>query len=250
MMNMTSHITKENNSKLIKTEFSISGMTCASCVNTVEKSLMKKGKASSASVNLIGEKAYIEYDPSITSPEEMIAAVEKVGYGAAELKESEKSESYDKISSEQLLYKHNLTMAILFSIPIFFLSMMHMFLMEFGSFLPLDFITSPYNSFMNTLDSYSVFHVSFVGIRLFILTTPVQFWLGWNFHRGAYKAIMAKYGNMDVLVSLGTNAAYFYSIFALLSPIFLPNIKLEVFFETSGFLITFFLLGKFLDYRA
>ena len=99
MMNMSSHITKENNSKLIKTEFSIRGMTCASCVNTVEKSLMKKGKASSASVNLIGEKAYIEYDPSITSPEEMIAAVEKVVYGAAELKESEKSESYDKISS-------------------------------------------------------------------------------------------------------------------------------------------------------
>ena len=127
---------------------------------------------------------------------------------------------------------------------------MPMFFMEFGSYLPLDFIIFPYNSFMNTLDSYNIFHVSFVGILLFILTTPVQFWLGWNFHRGAYKAIMAKYGNMDVLVSLGTNAAYFYSIFALLSPIFLPNIKLEVFFETSAFLITFILLGKYLEYRA
>ena len=246
---MSQHVTNETQPKVIKTTFSISGMTCASCVAAVEKSLLKKGKAVSASVNLIGEKAYIEYDPTVTSPEEMMAAVEKVGYGAEELTDATENETYKKIANEELFFKRKLMFSILFSIPIFFLTMVPMTLELVSSFLPVGSISSLYSSFMSAID-FPIFGISSKGILLFILTTPIQFWLGWQFHRGAYKALMAKYGNMDVLVSLGTNAAYFYSIFALLSPIFLPNITLHDFFETSAFLITFILLGKYLEFRA
>lgn len=245
---MTQNLTKNSQTKTIKTTFSISGMTCASCVNAVEKSLVNKGKANSASVNLIGEKAYIEYDPSVTSLEQMIAAVEKVGYGAQEITE-DSNETFTKIANEELQFKRKLTYAIILSIPIFFLTMVPMTLNLIGSFLPISSVSLWYSSIMNTID-FPIFGISFKGILLFLLTTPIQFWLGWQFHRGAYKAIMAKYGNMDVLVSLGTNAAYFYSILALISPLFLPKITLHDFFETSAFLITFILLGKYLEYRA
>ena len=238
---MSQNVTNETQPKVIKTTFSISGMTCASCVAAVEKSLLNKGKAVSASVNLIGEKAYIEYDPTVTSPEEMMAAVVKIGYGAEELTDATENDTYKKIANEELYFKRKLMFSILFSIPIFFLTMVPMTLELISSFLPVGSISSLYNSFMNAID-FPIFGISSKGILLFILTTPIQFWLGFQFHRGAYKAIMAKYGNMDVLVSLGTNAAYFYSIFALLTPIFLPNITLHDFFETSAFLITFILL--------
>jgi Cu+-exporting ATPase len=245
---MAQNITKEKPTKLIKATFSISGMTCASCVNVVEKSLVKKGKASTASVNLIGEKAYIEYNPSLTSLEQMIMAVEKVGYGAQEFNADSKNET--NFESEEMMFKRKLTYSILFSIPIFFLTMVPMFLEILSPYLPVSSLNSAYSSFMSLLDFELFFKIQFKSFLLFLLTTPIQFWLGWQFHRGAYKAIMAKYGNMDVLVSLGTNAAYFYSIFAMLTPLILPDIMLHDFFETAAFLITFILLGKYLEIRA
>ena len=246
---MSQNVTNETQPKIIKTTFSISGMTCASCVAAVEKSLLKKGKAVSASVNLIGEKAYIEYDPTMTSPEEMMAAVEKVGYGAEELTDETGNDTFQKIANEELFFKRKLMYSILFSIPIFFLTMVPMTLGLVSSLPAVGSISSLYSSLISTID-FPIVGISSKEILLFIFTTPIQFWLGWQFHRGAYKALMAKYGNMDVLVSLGTNAAYFYSIFALLSPIFLPNIAIQGFFETSAFLITFILLGKYLEFRA
>ena len=308
--------TVDDGKKNIKTvQFAIFKMTCASCVNVVEKTLENKGKASKASVNLIGEKAMIEYDPNVTSVEDMIKAVEIVGYGAeiieekgskniasvlnldiqgmtcsscstavqkvlnkvpgvidasvnlttekaairyipSETKYSDMIKAVEKIGygasliEEDLLksdpqderrkkeekdLKTKLLVSALLSIPIFLLSMAPSFLsfdilailIDGGNeILLLDLI--PLNMFL-----------------LFLLATPVQFWAGWRFHRGAYKAIKAGYGNMDVLVSLGTNAAYFYSILALI----LPFIE-HSYFETSAFLITFILFGKYLEHRA
>jgi Cu+-exporting ATPase len=315
----------DNNLK--KAQLSIGGMTCASCVNVVEKTLVNKGKASTASVNLIGEKAVIEYDPNETSIEDMIKAVEIVGYSAESLEEK-KSNTANVIelsiggmtcaacvnTVEKVIGKVpgvidatvNLTTekATVRYIPsetqyldiikavekvgytasrieedslyvdpqedrrkkeekdlkTKLLSMAPMFLNLLAELTTI--IPTLSNSFTVLADS--ILGLTMVGgeeivllglfplrmFLLFLLATPIQFWAGWKFHKGAYKAIRAGYGNMDVLVSLGTNAAYFYSILALLFPV-LTGIHLQGdYFETAAFLLTFILLGKYLEHRA
>lgn len=314
--------------RTVKATFQVTGMTCASCVSVVEKTLVGRGKAASASVNLIGEKAYVEYDPLVTSPEKLSQAVRDVGYGATPYEQesstagvvtlsvggmtcascvnvvekvlekvggvvdasvnlsTEKAvvrynpdkvqiatlvENVEKVGytaqplvedpfvenpqeerriEEEKTLKRKLFVALLLGIPIFLLSMVPHLLMTINFFLDVSFLTSAYASFYDLFDQTRLFGLNLRVVLLFLLTTPVQFVVGWQFHRGAYKAIRARYGNMDVLVSLGTNAAYFYSVLAMISPLVLPDIEMHDFFETSAFLITFILLGKYLEHRA
>ncbi|MHA2365740.1 MAG: heavy metal translocating P-type ATPase [Candidatus Hodarchaeales archaeon] len=231
------------------TTLNIGGMTCASCVNNVEKSLQKVDGVIDASVNLTTEKAVVRYDPNIASINQMIARVEKVGYTASEYIEDffaeDPQEARRKKEEKTLLTKF--TVSLLLGIPVFILTMLPMII----DLSNLSSMTSFYTNMVEDLDNTVFFDAFSLKVFLiFLFTTPIQFWVGWQFHKGAYKAIRAGYGNMDVLVSLGTNAAYFFSLFAMIMPIFIPELELHDFFETAAFLIIFIMLGKFLEHRA
>jgi Cu+-exporting ATPase len=180
-----------------KFDLAITGMSCASCVSRVEKSLRKVPGVGSATVNLATESAHVEGSASEAG---LLAAVEKAGYGASLLSTAKPHDD-----RRELL---GLAAAFLLTAPLWV-----------GMVLPLP------------------------AWAEFALATPVQFWLGARFYAGAYKALRAGVGNMDLLVALGTSAAYFLSAvdFCTHGPLY---------FESSATVITLILLGKFLENRA
>lgn len=202
---------------------SVSGMTCASCVAVVEKSLKSVKGVHDATVNLATERASVEYDPDLVTSEQLVKAIENAGYSARVLKSGARMEQLiEEQEKAQKQYERRqfmlFFMALSLSIPITLLSMVPA-LMEL---LPMDTR----------------------NLVLFLMTTPVQFIAGWPFLKGAFQALKKLYGNMDVLVSMGTLAAYFLSVY---NSFFSRG---PVFFETASLLITFILLGKILEGRA
>ncbi|MEO7031539.1 MAG: heavy metal translocating P-type ATPase [Herbaspirillum sp.] len=192
-------------------DLAIDGMTCASCVGRVEKALQKIPGVISATVNLATEKAQIS-GASITASS-LIAAVEKAGYHA-------------RLATAQTPRTNNLpdwwrpALAALFSLPL----IAPMLGMPFG------------------------YDWMLPGWLQFILATPVQFWLGARFYRAGWKALLARTGNMDLLVALGTSAAYGLSLYLLLQPS--AHGANHLYFESSAVVITLVLFGKWLESRA
>ena len=211
---------------------SITGMTCASCVSTVENELNKVDGVQKVSVNLMTEKAQVQYNPGITNAESLVSAIKNVGYGAKKIS-SHRITSEDKESLERArelqLQKLRLFGALILSVPILILSMGPMI----GLSIPLPFSANIVPGIENDL------------LIIMLLTVPVMFAAGWQFHYGALKVLRHKQFNMDVLVFLGTNAAFWYSLLGLL----LQDPE-AIFFETAALLITFLLLGKYLEARA
>ncbi len=218
-----------------KIDLKISGMTCASCVSTVEKSLKSVEGVNEVSVNLMTEKASIFYDPSQTSVKRLIDAVTNVGYTASRISPKEQFKDREKLERARAyrIQQLRLISAIIFTIPVILYSMGNN-LFNLNVPLPL-----PVNS-METL--LGIDTEQFV---ILLFTIPVMFISGWQFHRGALKVLRHGQFNMDVLVFIGTNAAFWYSVLTLF--IFRSG---AVFFETSALLITFLLLGKYLEARA
>ncbi|MBI5229383.1 cadmium-translocating P-type ATPase [Candidatus Micrarchaeota archaeon] len=192
----------------MKTELKIRGMHCASCAKIVERALKKQEGVSEASVSFASEKAILEHDASVT-PEHLIKAVEGAGYRARIIGEDEFEKEMKERKQEISELKRLLLVSAVFSVPALLISM---FLMEL-----------PYREFI-----------------LFLLATPVQFYVGKRFYVGAYHALMQKSANMDTLIALGTSAAYFYSVSSFF-------IKGEQYFEIGAVLITLVMLGKLLE---
>ncbi|MEN3363622.1 MAG: P-type Cu+ transporter [Burkholderiales bacterium] len=195
--------------------FKVDGMTCASCVSRVEKALQKVPGVAEASVNLATEKAQVR-STGIVTPEALIAAIQKAGYEAAIATEAKPAAEKGALPDWWPV-----AASALLSLPL----VLPMLAMPFGkdSALP--------------------------GWAQLILATPVQFWLGARFYKAGWKALRAGTGNMDLLVALGTSAAYGLSIYLLwahreheMSP--------HLYFETSAVVITLVLLGKYLEARA
>ncbi|MFW9906655.1 MAG: heavy metal translocating P-type ATPase [Candidatus Thorarchaeota archaeon] len=211
---------------------SITGMTCASCVNTIETVLAKQDGVSEFNVNLATEKARVIFDPVSVTESQIINAIKGVGYGARKISSyrmtSEDKESLERVR-ELRLQKIRLLGAIIFSVPILILSMGPMI----GISVTLPFPTNIVPGIENNI------------LIVMLLTIPVMFGTGWQFHSGALKVLRHRQFNMDVLVFLGTNAAFWYSLFGIL----IQDTK-AIFFETSALLITFLLLGKYLEARA
>ena len=209
----------------------ITGMTCASCVSTVENQLNKVEGVQNVSVNLMTEKAQVQYNPRITNVESLVSAVKNVGYGARKISyyriTSKDKESLERVR-ELRLQKLRLFGALTLSIPILILSM--------GPMIGLP-ITLPFPTIVPGIENDL--------LLIMLLTVPVMFVAGWQFHYGALKVLHHKKFNMDVLVFLGTNAAFWYSLLGL----FLQDPE-AIFFETAALLITFLLLGKYLEARA
>jgi Cu+-exporting ATPase len=201
-----------------KSIFPVGGMTCAACVARVEEALSGVPGVVSASVNLASEKATVEYTEG-TSIADLRQAVKDAGYELGS--EAETLEDVTIASRRELRGLRN---RFIFAAVLAALIMVLMWLPSFAG--------KPY--------------------LLLILATPVQFWAGWRFYRGAWGALKHKTTDMNTLVAVGTSAAYFYSMIAVLFPsLFSANgVGIGLYFDTSAMIIALILLGRFLEARA
>ncbi len=209
-------------------ELPIQGMNCASCVQKIEKALLQTKGVTKAVVNLATEKAKVEYLPSETSFEEIKNAIRSTGYKVLEIAPSEEVEDPERIAREKEYkkLKIKLIVGIILGLTIFLGSSRHWF-----PWVP---------SFLNNF------------YMLWMLATPVQFWIGWQFYKGAWGAFKHRNADMNTLIAVGTSAAYIYSVTATLFPSFFKagGIKPEVYFDTSALIIVLIILGRFLEARA
>ncbi|MFD2613411.1 heavy metal translocating P-type ATPase [Paenibacillus gansuensis] len=210
-------------------DLDITGMTCAACAARIEKGLNKMPGVSRATVNLALETAHVEFNGGETGVEEMISKVDRLGYGA-KLKAEDRSQKAEHKRKEITAQKRKLLVSALLSLPLLWAMVGHF---SFTSWIYLPrLLMNPW------------FQLA--------LATPVQFVIGRQFYIGAYKALRNQSANMDVLVALGTSAAYFYSVFLTLRWSFdggghhMPSL----YFETSAILITLILLGKLFEMLA
>ncbi|MCM3194977.1 heavy metal translocating P-type ATPase [Priestia megaterium] len=210
-----------------KAEFAITGMTCAACSTRIEKGLNKLEGVTKASVNLALETASVEYSPSQIAPQDITQRVEKLGYGA-KLKSEEKEEEQSYREKELSKQKGKFWFSFILSVLLLWAMVSHF---TFTSFIPLP------HMLMNP------------WVQL-ALATPVQFVVGKQFYVGAFKALRNKSANMDVLVALGTSAAYFYSLYSSLKSLGSSAHTAQLYYETSAILITLILLGKLFEANA
>ena len=269
----------------------VTGMTCANCVATVERSLKKLDGVGSAIVNLSSERATVEFDPSSLTLPDLIARVERAGYGIAtgeadlsikRLADNSDARRLEKallnldgvlgaqvnFTTEKALVryiptvvtqseirrtvagagfealevgggsedaeakareheiaeqKRLLIIGLIFTVPLFLFSMS----MDFG-ILPMAWMDAAWARWL-----------------MFVLATPVQFYVGWQYYTGAYKSLRNNSANMDVLIAMGSSVSYAYSIVVMLG-----LISGHVYFETAAMIITLIRLGKFLEARA
>lgn len=211
------------------TRFKLEGMTCAACANRIEKGLNKMPGVTNASVNFALETATVEYSPAEVSVADMQSKVKQLGYKAvAQSDEEEHADTRDQVVRKQ---KRKLIVSAILSIPLLWAMVAHF---SFTSWIYLP------DLFMNP------------WFQL-VLATPVQFYIGWPFYVGAYKALRNGSANMDVLVALGTSAAYFYSLYLTIDWYAKggnlhhgPN----MYYETSAILITLVIMGKLFEVLA
>ncbi|MEW5723602.1 MAG: heavy metal translocating P-type ATPase [Thermodesulfobacteriota bacterium] len=207
-----------------RAEFPVVGMTCARCAATVERTLREQAPGvSSAAVNFATETAVVEYDPALISPQILAEAVREAGYELVVAEEAAEDAEQAARRRELEAQKRYFLVGLVFTLPLFVLSMGRDFFM---------------------LGSWA--HAPWMNWIFFVLATPVQFYTGWGFYTGGFKSVKNRAANMDVLVALGSSAAYFYSLAVLV----LPGVGPHVYFETSALIITLIKLGKLLEARA
>ncbi|HDR7719216.1 MULTISPECIES: heavy metal translocating P-type ATPase [Bacillus cereus group] len=210
-----------------KAEFTVSGMTCAACANRVEKRLNKLQGVNGATVNFALESATVDFNPDEINVNEMKSAITKLGY-KLEVKSDEQDGSTDHRLQEIERQKKKFIISFILSFPLLWAMVSHF---SFTSFIYLpDMLMNPW-------------------VQL-ALATPVQFIIGGQFYVGAYKALRNKSANMDVLVALGTSAAYFYSVYLSIKSIGSSEHMTDLYFETSAVLITLIILGKLFEAKA
>jgi len=210
-----------------KVTLAVQGMTCATCVERVEKALAGTDGVISASVNFATEKATVVFIPGAVSQVDLVRSIEHAGYQVLEAEESEAPEDTEERlrRREYRRLQTKVLIGAVFSIPIFI-----------GSFPEWFGDTGPLNN----------------HYVLWALTTPVQFWVGWQFYRGAFAAARHGPTNMNTLVAVGTSSAYFYTIAGILFPSFFEGQGLDepMYFDTAALIITLILLGRTLEARA
>ena len=216
--------------KVEKVVLPIQGMTCASCVNKLEKALGSVKGVIHAGVNFATERASVEYIPEEVTIRDLKKAVQDAGYQVLEVKEEDIVEK-ERLSREAELSRLKLKFilgAILLA-PILILM--------YGASLLGKWIG---------LSRETNFFIQF------LLATPVQFWVGWQFYIGFWKATKHKTSDMNTLIAVGTSAAYLYSLIVTFVPhlIMVRGFMMDVYFDTSAAIIVLILLGRFLEARA
>jgi Cu+-exporting ATPase len=286
----------------------ITGMTCANCVSTIERNLKKLDGMQVAAVNLATERATVEFDPAKLTQDQIIARVERAGYGVAtgeaalpirrmaddnDARRLEKAlaavegvtkaavsiatetatvtyiptlvsqadlrravaaagfeaievtgsaEDAEQIAREKEIahQRHLLTVGLIFTVPLFLLSMAR----DLG-LLPVFFLNPAHAGMAGMVEA-----VWWFDWLLFALATPVQFYVGWQYYVGGYKALRNKSANMDVLIAMGSTVAYVYSVVVLLADRLFDISLGHQYFETAAVIVTLIVIGKFLEARA
>ena len=209
-------------------DFKISGMTCAACSSRIERVLNRTEGVDTANVNLVTEQAHIMFDPDKMNKDEIFEKVSKLGYAPIDMETT--AERQQRKAQSLKTQKYKFIVAMILALPLLYTMVGHF---EFLSFMPLP------SFFMNP------------WFQL-ILATPIQFILGWQFYKGAFGALRNKSANMDVLVAMGTSAAYFYSVYLTITlyPAHGNHTSVYLYFETSAVLIALILLGKYFEAKA
>ena len=199
----------------------------------LEKALAKLDGVLEAQVTLATEKARIQYVPTIITQAEIRRAVSSAGFEAVEL--GGQAEDAEAIAREQEIseQKRLLIAGLIFTVPLFVLSMSR----DLG-LLPAFFYMENAMGGMRAVQPW-------FGWLMLALALPVQFYVGWQYYVGAFKALRNKFANMDVLIVMGSSAAFFYSL-----PITFGMLTGHVYYETAAVIITLIRLGKFLEARA
>ena len=203
----------------MRAEIPVTGMMCASCVGRVELALEKVPGVLEANVNLASEKATVRYVAGEVERRDLEMTVEGAGYGLAREEEHSNEREYEKLEDDFLLAAALTALIFAGSLPM---------MLGFEPLVPMDWL-------------------SFV---LLGLATPVQFWAGRRFYRGAWGALEHGQANMNTLVVMGTSAAYLYSAVATLAPGLFAAGRADVYFDTSALIVSLILLGRLLEARA
>ena len=211
-------------------ELPLVGMTCANCANTIERSLQKVDGVMEAAVNFANERATVTYVPGATDRDGLIAAVRKAGYDVV-ITETDDDLEDAEAAARQAEVRHQwqrFIIGAIFTVPLVIWTMLR----DFG-----------------LLGMWS--HEPWVNWVFLALATPVQFWVGWDYYTGAYKALRNRSANMDVLVAMGTTVAYGYSTLVLIATTLGNDMfGTHVYYETAAAIITLIVLGKLLEVRA
>ncbi|MGA9770344.1 MAG: heavy metal translocating P-type ATPase [Blastocatellia bacterium] len=209
----------------------IAGMTCAACAHHIEQNLSSTPGVRRAGVNFATSRATIEYDPAATNMSKLVNAVEELGYRVA----SETAEEDFENKAEHIDLLRKFRVAAILSLPVLVIAMSH------GRISALDF----------------------AGVEWLqlVLTTPVVFYSGWQFYRGAWTAFRHRFADMNTLIAVGTGTAYLYSVVATIAPGFFARMSshgnsgshvmnVPVYFEAASVIIALVLLGRLLESRA
>lgn len=218
-----------------RVNLSLSGMHCSSCANLIESKLNKTPGVKKASVNFAAEKVLVDFDDKALKTSDLIKVVKDAGYGAETVDAKDINHDSRKREAEIKSYKKRFWISAALSFPMFYFMML-----DFFSWLPGANILPPY-----------------FGIASLLLTIPVQFFIGAGFFKGFWSAIKMKTFNMDSLIAIGTATAFIYSTFNFVSYIVKTGSLIglggkipDLYFETAAFLITFVILGKWLEIRT
>lgn len=213
---------------------SVSGMHCASCALLITKKLQETSGVKEANVNFAAEKAHVIFDNEKITEKDLLVAIKEAGYGAEITSNNSDAERVKKTKEIQTILK-NFIFSLSLSLP-----MLYFMLLSFFPTLPGKII------------------LPYVGVISLILTIPIQFIVGAGFYKGFWSSLKMKTFSMDSLIAIGTSTAFFYSLwqYAIYAMVNKSIVGLngemipELYFETAAFLITFVILGKWLEARA
>ncbi len=215
-----------------QTTLSITGMHCASCSALITRKLKKTAGVEEANVNFAAAKARIRFNPALTKEQNLIDAVKAAGYGAVLANEQDREAEKKRRKAEITGYRNKFFVGLVLSLPMLYFMIV--------SFLP----TLP----------FAESHMMYMGIVSLLLATPVQFWLGYGFYRGMWSSLKMGTFSMDSLIAIGTSTAYFYSLYNFIDHVLTEGTVIgemhDLYFEVAALLITFVLLGKWLEARA
>ncbi|KAL5766613.1 hypothetical protein ACOSP7_017230 [Xanthoceras sorbifolium] len=220
-----------------KAHLKLEGMNSEEDVTFIQTFLESAQGVNHVEMDLAEQKVTVSYDADFTGPRSLIQYINAASNGPSIYRASLFAPPKRRETEQQhetRMYRNQFLLSCLFSVPVFLFSMVLPMLPTFGNWL-----------------NYKIHNMLTIGMLLrWIFCTPVQFVIGRRFYWGAYHALRLKSANMDVLVALGTNAAYFYSVYIAIKALTSDTFEGQDFFETSAMLISFILLGKYLEVVA
>jgi Cu+-exporting ATPase len=221
-------------------DLDVFGMACSSCASKIESTLNEMPGVINAVVNLMSNTATVSYDAAKVGKRDLVETIQKLGFNASVKKMVLIHDLSEKYDAEISIWKKRFMWSLILFLPVFAITMLAHLHPALG-----DPTTDHMDMKSNT--KYKVY----LAILLCLLTTPIHFLCGLHFHKSAFKALKAGYADMNVLLSLGTNSAYFFSLALIIQQIFSSTpVTDKLFFETTAMIILFQNLGKLLETYA